>query len=79
MNCSRCGSELRQRSKGRLVVTGLGFIAAAFAILFVLHLAVVVVAAVVLAVTGAYFIKWAMTMDGLWCPKCGRVPKRVPS
>jgi len=75
MNCSHCGTPLRQRSKARLVTTGIGLIAAAFALLFVLHLAVVVVAGVVLAVTGAYFIKWAMTMDGLWCPKCGRVPK----
>jgi len=77
MNCPHCGAELRQRNKVRLVTTGIGFIAAAFVLLFVLHLAVVVLAGVVLAVTGAYFIKWALTMNGLWCPRCGRVPRQV--
>lgn len=77
MNCPSCGAELHQRNRARLIATGLGFILAAFVLLFIVHLAVIVLAGVVLAVIGAYFLKWALLMDGLWCRRCGRVPKRA--
>jgi uncharacterized membrane protein len=79
MTCPHCGAELHQRNRARLFMTGIGFIAAGFVLLLLLHLAVVVLAAVVLTVTGAYFVKWAVQMNGLWCRQCGRVPKRAPS
>ena len=75
MKCSHCGTELRQRNRARLIVTGIGLCAASMVLVFIVHLAVVILAAVVLAVVGAYFLKWALVMDGLWCPKCGRVPR----
>jgi hypothetical protein len=76
MTCTHCGAELRQRNRARLTVTGIGLCAAAMVLVFIVHLAVVILAALVLAVTGAYFLKWALQMDGLWCPKCGRVPRQ---
>jgi hypothetical protein len=77
MNCPHCGAELHQRNRARLIMTGIGFIAAAMIVVFVMHLAVVILAGFVLALIGAYFLKWALVMNGLWCRKCGRVPKRV--
>ena len=73
MKCTHCGGELRQRNRARLITTGLALCAAALVLVFIVHLAVVILAAFVLAVTGAYFLKWALQMDGWWCPKCGRV------
>ena len=75
MNCPRCGSPLHQRNRARLIVTGIGFVVAAMVLVFLAHLAVVILAAAVLAMTGAYFLKWALLMNGLWCRECGRVPR----
>jgi len=75
MICPHCGAELQQRNRVRLVITGSGFIVAAFALLWLLHLPVVVLACVVLTVIGAYFVNWGVRFNGLWCRKCGRVPK----
>ena len=75
MNCPTCGAELQQRNRTRLIVTGIGFVVAAFVLVFLLHLAVIVLAGVVLAVIGAYYLKWALALNGVWCRACGRVPK----
>ena len=75
MSCPTCGAELQQRNRTRLIVTGIGFFAAALVLVALLHLAVVILAGVVLIVIGVYFVSWAVKSNGLWCRECGRVPR----
>ena len=76
MNCPTCGAELQQRNRTRLIITGIGFFAAALVLVALLHLAVVILAGVVLIVIGVYFVSWAVKANGLWCRECGRVPRQ---
>jgi hypothetical protein len=76
MNCPACGAALQQRNRTRLIITGIGFFAAALVLVALLHLAVVILAGVVLIAIGVYFVSWAVKGQGLWCSACGRVPRQ---
>jgi hypothetical protein len=56
-------------------MTGIGCFAAALALVVLLHLAVVILAGVILCTVGVYFVTWAVRHNGLWCRECGRVPR----
>ena len=77
MNCPHCGAKLQQRNRTRLIVTGIGFFLAALVLVALLHLAITILAGVVLIAIGIYFVTWAVKLNGLWCSRCGRVPRQA--
>jgi len=70
MRCSHCGAVLPYRPRARSIMTGLIFIITAFVLVFFVHLAVAVVAAVLLTVVGAGAIRSALHPSR--CRICGR-------
>ena len=68
--CPHCGAPLPPRPRSRMFITGSLFIAAGFILLLFLHLAVIVLASVVLVTIGASFVKGAMKATVFRCPAC---------
>jgi predicted RNA-binding Zn-ribbon protein involved in translation (DUF1610 family) len=75
MNCPHCGVQLPRRPAARAIMTGSLFVAAGFILLFFVHLAVVVLASVILVATGATFVRGALQAHVFRCPSCGHVPR----
>lgn len=70
MNCPSCGVNLPRRPTARIVVTGSLLIAAGFLLLLFVHIAVVVLASVVLAAFGATMLSGAKRARLGRCPSC---------
>jgi hypothetical protein len=67
--CRRCGGEVVQKSRSRLVLVGaLMFVGLSLSLLPPLWWA----PAVVLALAGAYLLAWALVGRGRWCRGCKR-------
>jgi hypothetical protein len=69
ISCKRCGGEVVQKSRGRLVVVGVLMLAG-------LGLGPLWPAlwapAVILGLAGAYLVVWALAGRGRWCRGCKR-------
>jgi len=72
MNCPACGARLPARPVSRMIVTGALFIAAGMVLLFLLHLAIIVLASVLLVAIGATLWRSAFKVRAGRCPACGR-------
>lgn len=72
MRCPHCGA-LRP-SRARTMMTGSLFIAAAVILLLFVHFPVVVLAAVLLAVTGAAMVRGGFKAKLAVCRRCRRGP-----
>lgn len=70
MNCPSCGATLPRRATARVFITGALLIAAGFVLLFIIHLAVVVLASVVLVAFGATMLRGARKAQSVRCPHC---------
>ncbi len=70
MNCPSCGARLPRRATARVFITGVLLIAAGFVLLFVIHIAVVVLASVVLVAFGATMLRGASQAQSGRCPGC---------
>jgi hypothetical protein len=70
MHCPHCGTELP--SRGRTIITGMLFIAAALVLLLFVRLPVFVLAAVLLAVTGATMVRGGFKAKVRVCRRCRR-------
>lgn len=57
-----------------MLITGSIFIAAAFTLLFFVHLNVAVVASLLMGIAGASTIKGALKAKVATCPNCRRLP-----
>jgi Flp pilus assembly protein TadB len=68
MNCRHCGAELPKRPRARSIITGILFVAAAVVLLLFVHFPVIVLAAVLMAVVGAAFLRGRPRR----CARCGR-------
>ncbi|HET7535157.1 MAG TPA: hypothetical protein VFJ90_01790 [Candidatus Didemnitutus sp.] len=67
MKCPACGTEMIQKSRRRLLGTGIAFLlASGIAYWFPRVWPVAVVA----GLTGAYLIVWATAGKGRWCREC---------
>lgn len=77
MNCPHCGAQLPRRPASRAIMTGILLVAAGFILLLIVHLAVVVLASVLLVATGATFIRGALQARILRCPSCGQAAGRL--
>jgi hypothetical protein len=75
MNCPACGTELVRRSRARLFITGLLFMAGALATVLLLHLLPAMLIGICLAVFGVSFLTSAVKSKGLWCRSCKRFPQ----
>ena len=71
MSCPRCGTALRKRPRARMIITGALFLAAAILLLLFVHVAVVVVGAVLMAVVGISSLQGARRANVPRCPACG--------
>jgi hypothetical protein len=69
IHCRRCGGEVVQKSVIRLILVGVAMLAAACLGIVWSHLWL---PALVLALTGAYFVAWVMIGQGRWCRGCKR-------
>jgi hypothetical protein len=69
VTCSICGGEMVQKSRLRLLVVGLLMIAATSIAFVVPHFWS---ASVILFLTGAYLVVWAVLGRGAWCRQCKR-------
>ncbi len=67
--CKRCGGEVVQKPRGRLVVVGMVMLAS---IGLGLLWAPLWAPALVLGLTGAYLLTWASVGRGRWCRGCKR-------
>jgi hypothetical protein len=67
--CKRCGGEVVQKSRGRLVVVGTVMLGTP--ILSVYWWPFIIPAAVC-ALTCVYLLAWAFLGRGRWCRKCKR-------
>ena len=71
MNCPRCGEPLLPRPRARFYLTGAILVLAALLLLAFVRLPVVVLAAVLMAVTGASMLRGAAKATPR-CPRCRR-------
>ena len=69
VQCRRCGGEVVQKSRGRLILVGVLMLAA---VGLGLVSPLLWVPAVVFAMTGAYLLVWASVGRGRWCRTCKR-------
>jgi Flp pilus assembly protein TadB len=70
MLCPHCGAEVP--SRGRTIITGILFVVAALVLLLFVRLPVVVLAAVLLAVTGATMVRGGFKAKVRVCRRCRR-------
>jgi hypothetical protein len=77
MNCKNCGTRLPSRPTVRFLMTGLLLVLAGLVLLLFLHLAVIVLASVVLVVFGATLMRGALRRRLGRCPSCGHLPRGV--
>lgn len=69
--CPACGGELIQKSRVRLLLTGLAMLAA----VGLAHVWPALRApAIVLALTGIYLVIWATLGRARWCRSCKKFP-----
>lgn len=74
MNCPHCGAPLPSRPRARMIMTGIVFCGAAFVLLLIIHIAIVVLAAVLLTVVGVSSFKAALRAGQPRCPSCRKLP-----
>jgi hypothetical protein len=79
MNCPHCGAQLPRRPAARVIMTGILMVAAGLILVLFVHLAVVVLASVILAAMGATFLRGAFQARILRCPSCGDASGRLRS
>jgi hypothetical protein len=72
MRCLVCGGELTQKSRLKLLASGLGMLPVAVA--FPAFAPVLWIAAALLVIVAAYLITWSTLGKGLWCRQCKTVP-----
>lgn len=72
MNCRHCSARLPSRPTARVIMTGVLFVAAGLVLLLLVHLAVIVLASVVMLVVGASFLTGAFKAKVRHCLNCGR-------
>jgi hypothetical protein len=75
MICPHCGAELPRRGRARFFITGSLLIAAALVLVLFIHLAVAVLAAVIMVTAGSTFFKGAAKAGYLRCKNCGKLPR----
>jgi hypothetical protein len=69
IECRRCGGEVVRRPRARLALVGVLMLAA---VSLGLVWAPLWVPALVLGLTGAYLLAWALVGRGRWCRGCKR-------
>ena len=74
MNCPHCGVQLPQRPTTRVIMTGILLVAAGLLLVLLVHLAVVVLASVILLAVGGSFLTGAAKARVARCPSCGHPP-----
>lgn len=74
MNCRHCGVGLSSRPMARVIMTGLLLVVGALVLLVLVHLAVVMLAGVLLLVAGGTMLTGAVRIWMRRCPSCGRFP-----
>lgn len=74
MNCPHCGAALPSRPRTRMIMNGILFCGLAFVLLLIIHIAVVVLAAVLMVVVGVSSFKAALKAGPLKCPRCRKLP-----
>ena len=68
-SCPACGGPLIQKSRTKLIVTGLCMSASLVAAIFI---PLLLVPAIILTLAGLYLFAWGTIGKGRWCRNCKR-------